>query len=132
MVKCCESCTHVKVKNKLLGGKIYTCSINNCKVTALNACDQFVWDGNKVLQYAGFRHHEFGSADACHSCAHRESTQGKTGVIYICKKNNVQFWPGFSPMDYICNNFEEGGLGALADSMADLLVDQDRFKKGGK
>ncbi len=132
MIKRCEDCTHVTARDRLFGEKKYTCSIRNCEVAASSVCHQFVQDGNKVLQYAGFRCHEFGSKDACDSCAHRESIQGKAGVTYCCKKNNVRFWPGFSPMDYICNNFEDGGIDALAGYMADLMIEEDRLKKEGK
>lgn len=132
MVKCCEICMHVKARNKLFRKRKYICSMHNYEISVSDVCPQFVQDGNKVLQYAGFRHHEFGSKDACDSCAHRESIQGETGVTYCCKKNNVRFWSGFSPTDYICNNFEDGGLDALSDYMADLFIEQNRFKKGGK
>lgn len=128
----CRLCKYLIVKNKFFGGKKFTCSIHNREVAALDMCSQFVRDGNKVLQCAGFRPHEFGSSDGCDTCTHRDSTYGKSGTIYSCKKNNVQFWPGFSPMEHICNNFEDGGIDTLVDYMADLLVEQDRFKKGGK
>lgn len=127
----CRLCKNMKVKNKFLGGKKLICAIHNHEVEGIAVCPQFVRDGDKVLQYAGFRAHEFGSSDGCDSCAHLERTHGKAGVIYSCKMNNVQFYSGFSPPDHICNGFEDGGQDALIASLADLLIEQDRHKKGG-
>ncbi len=132
MASQCELCKNAKVKNKFLGGKKYICTIQNREVCAKDSCAYFVRDGDKVLQRAGFRPHEYGSSDGCDSCAYRDSVQAKTGRVYICKKNNVRFYPGFKPMDHICNNFVDGGLDALTGFMADLMIEEDRLKKGGK
>lgn len=128
----CRLCKYLIVKNKFFGGKKFTCFIHNREVVALDMCPKFVRDGNKVLQCAGFRPHEFGSSNGCDTCAHRDSTHGKSGTIYICKKNDVQFWTGFSPMEYICDNWEDGDMDALVGYMADLLMEEDRLKKGEK
>ncbi|MCI5728236.1 MAG: hypothetical protein MR374_01665 [Clostridia bacterium] len=127
----CRLCKHIKTKNKFFGGKKFVCSLHNHDVGGVDVCSKFERDGEKVLQYAGFRHHECGSSDGCNTCAYYQSTHGKTETIYSCKKNNVQFWLGFSPMDYICDNFKDGGLDALLGYMADLLIEQDRYKKDG-
>lgn len=128
----CEVCKYAKAKNKFFGGKKLICSIQNHEVKELGACPKFVRDEDKVLQQARFRPHEYGSSDGCDTCAHRESTHGKSGTIYVCKKNDVQFWPGFSPMKYICDKWEDGDMDALVGYMADLLIEEDRLKKGGK
>ncbi len=128
----CGSCKYVKVKNKIFGGKKLICSIQNCETKESDVCPRFVRDGDKVLEQARFRPHEYGSSDGCGTCAHRESTHGKSGTIYICKKNGVQFWPGFSPMKYICDNWEDGDMDALVDYLADLVIEANGLKKGEK
>lgn len=127
----CRLCKNMKAKSKFFGGKKLICSIENRAIDGVDICPQFMRDGDKVLQYAGFRSHEFGSSDGCDSCAHLERTHGKAGVIYGCKMNDVQFYPGFSPSDHICNGFEDGGQDALVAFMSDLLIEQNRHKKGG-
>lgn len=128
----CRLCKHMIVKNKLFGGEKYICSIQNRRVNVVDLCSQFMRDGSKVLQCAGFRSHEFASPDSCQTCTYRRSIHEEKETIYTCQKNNVRLWSGFSPMDYVCDNFENGGLDALVGYMSDLLIEEDRIKKGTK
>ncbi len=125
----CRLCKYFKVKNKLFGGKKLICSKHNCESGGSSVCSEFVRNADKVLQSVKFRSHVFGSPDVCNSCIHCIGVQGKTGRIYSCEKNNVQFWPDFSTTDYICDNFVDGGLDLLISRFAETVVEQERYKQ---
>lgn len=125
----CGLCKHVTIKSKFFGGTKFLCAVQHREVAGGGVCSKYVLDTDKLLQRVGFRSHEYGSSDSCYSCAHCESTQGKMGTAYSCKKMGVRFWSGFSCMDYICDYFQDGGLDALTDRLADLIIEQERHKK---
>lgn len=127
----CGLCKHLKIKNKLFGGTKYLCTMKLREVAREDVCSEYTLDTDKLLQRAGFRPHTYGSPNACHSCAHCASAPGKRGTDYSCKKLGIQFWPEFPCMDYICNYFQDGGMDALVDRLADLIIEQENNKKGG-
>lgn len=127
----CGLCKHFKVKNKFFGGTKYLCTTHRRGVAKEDMCSEYTLDTDKLLQQAGFRSHTYGNPDACYSCVHCKSAPGKEGTDYSCKKLGIQFWPKFPCMDYICSYFQDGGMNALVDRLADLIVEQENSKKGG-
>lgn len=125
----CKLCQHMNIKKGIFGGRKMICSVHNCKTSLENGCVEFVPDGNKVLRYAGFRGND-GRGSGCGSCVYREGKTIGTETIYSCRKNNVQFWPGFFPMEHVCNHFKDGGLDPMVDLLADIIIDKN--KKEGK
>lgn len=128
----CMLCKHVRIKTRFFGGKKFTCSVHNREVSEKAVCPKFTGDGDKILKHAGFRPHEFGSPNGCDKCAYRGSSHKERKTRYTCQKNNVQFWPDFDPMKYICDHFKDGGMDALIGLLADLTIEENRYKKGGK
>lgn len=126
----CELCKHLKIKSKFLGGTKYLCTVQHREVAKENVCSEYIIDTDKLLQRAGFKPHVYGSPDSCETCAYCESAQGKTGTIYSCQKTGVRFWPGFDCMKYICDYFQDGGEDALIARLADVIVENERRKKG--
>lgn len=127
----CGLCKYIKIKNKLFGGTKYLCTMQNKEVAGGDVCPEYILDVDKLLERMNFQSHVYGSSESCHSCAHCGSTQGKTGTVYGCKKMGLNFWTGFSCMDYVCDYYQDGGLDALTDRLADLITEQER-KKGDK
>lgn len=117
----CRFCKYFTVKRALLGRRKTICAMQKCEVQYFDVCSQFVRDAVQVMEYAGFKDHVYGSPDACHSCTHCKGNRGDTGIVYICKKNDVEFWSGFSPLDYVCNNYEDGGLDTLIARTAEAF-----------
>lgn len=128
----CRVCKYFKIKKTIFGGTKTTCSMHNCKTSEQNGCQEFEVDANKILYYARFRKHEYGSKDSCSRCAHRDGKNLKSGIVYSCQRNDVQFWDGFSPMEYICDNFKDGGMDALVDHLACLILDSKQSNKEGE
>lgn len=126
----CGLCTYVRVKNKFFGGKKYTCSLHNREVSETAVCPKFKGDRDRILKRVRFRPHEYGSPNGCNNCAYRKGNHEKAKTIYSCNRNNVQFWPDFDPMNYICDNFKDGGIDALIGFMADLIVEENKYRKG--
>ncbi len=131
MEKRCELCKYVTPKNKFFGGRKLLCSMQHREVAGESVCPEYVLDTNKLLQHVGFRSHEYGSQDFCYHCAHCKCTHGKMGAVYNCKRIGIQFWPEFSGMDYICDYYENGGLDAFTDRLADLIIERERNEKKG-
>ena len=129
--KYCDLCKFINIKKRLFGVTTYICTIQNRKVKRNHSCSQFQPDGDKILMYAGFKEHVRGSADSCGSCKYLESKNiSSKGSMYICRKNNVQLWEKFSPLEYICNYFEDGGMETMMDRLAELSVRQVLNTKG--
>ena len=125
----CELCKYGKVKNKFFGGKKIICSIQKREVKNIGTCSEFVGDGDKVLQYAVFRPRDPGNPNDCSSCVYREGSLKGAKTIYLCKKHNVQFWPGYSPLKYICDDWKDGGMDALISCMADFIIEANESTK---
>ncbi len=121
--KQCGICKYVKLRNGYYGVKKLTCSLKKCDVGESDMCLQFIQDDEKVLLRAGFRQRGYGSTNTCVSCVHRKKAHENAKIYYICNINSVAFWSGFSPMDFICNNYEDGGLNTFEDYISDLLTD---------
>lgn len=117
----CALCKHSKEKIHLFGGIRYHCLLTQKRVEGNEVCDNYFADGDKVLRAAGFRSHTCGSMDACDCCAHCDGDRETGKVRYCCKRLNVRFWEGFQPLEYICDEYVDGGVDALVDRFAEWL-----------
>ena len=124
----CRACEHCRIKRKIVGGLKYRCTVSDGMVAPTSSCNQFSRDPDRTLELARFRGHEFGSTEGCDTCSYRESSHENGVTTYFCKYNDVQFWAGFSPMDYICDYHKNGGIDALVGSLADLIIETHSHK----
>ena len=107
----CGLCKNMIAKKKFFGGVSYRCSILKHEVSVTDSCSKFVRDGDKVLQHARFRPHEYGTCVNCDNCVHLGYKKTHQGGLYLCKINKVNFGVGFHTHKYVCDNYEQ--MGAL-------------------
>lgn len=127
----CRICRHCIIKRKLFGGIRLYCEIRDTEVEKSSVCKSYAYDAQKVAEIANYRDHTSADQDACcGQCTFCGATKTASGQrVRTCERLGFTFGADFCSLDFICDFYEDGGLDALINDLAEHMVKQQEKSK---